>query len=134
MPAGRRRTDVELPPVAASVPASRRFVTRQLADWGLDDLVEEAELLVSELVTNALNHAGTPVKLAIDVDSRLTVCVTDERPDVLPVPLGAMVDPAAEGGRGLTLVALLSADWGVRRHPDSKTVWFSLPVGCGSGG
>jgi anti-sigma regulatory factor (Ser/Thr protein kinase) len=134
MPVARHQTDVDFPPVAASVPASRRFVTRQLADWGLDDLVEEAELLVSELVTNALSHAGTTVKVAINVDTRLTVCVTDERPDVLPAPRGDMVGPEAEEGRGLTLVALLSADWGVRRRPDSKTVWFALPVGGGAGG
>lgn len=126
-------SEVDLAAIAASVPASRRFITGALQRWGLAELADNAELLVSELVTNAVNHAGTTVRVTAHASDRLTVTVTDRRPDILPVPLDRMTDPQAEGGRGLTLVATLSTDWGVRRGPDRKSVWFSLPLGAGAG-
>ena len=81
-------------------------------------------LLVSELVTNSVLHGGPPVVVAVDCDGEaLQVRVRDGSP-TLPEPRDAGQD--AEGGRGLELVANLSAAWGVDPEDGGKHVWFVL--------
>lgn len=123
-----------LPAEPASVRTARRFVTSALEDLGLDDLVDAAALAVSELVTNALLHAHTPVELVVHAEAaavRVEVC---DGSALLPVVRG--YGGYATTGRGLGLVASLVTDLGVEpRGTAGKAVWFTLrqPAGAGSG-
>ncbi len=111
-----------LPPVPASVPEARRLVCDLLRSVGREDLEDSAALLVSEIVTNALLHAGTPINVAARFeDRRLRVEVRDGSVH-LPVP--RRYASTAGTGRGLLMVEQLVDDWGVLRHADGKTVWF----------
>jgi serine phosphatase RsbU (regulator of sigma subunit)/anti-sigma regulatory factor (Ser/Thr protein kinase) len=108
------------------VAVARAWVRRQLVDWDLDAVGELAELLVSELVTNALRHASRPTTLtALLLDEIVTLAVSDAD---TPLPRLRKVSDADEGGRGLQLVAMLAARWGARPTPDGKVVWCDLPL------
>ena len=98
---------------------------RTLRDWRLGgEVVDCAILLTSELVTNAVRHAGTRVIVRLDTrDHRLRVEVVDA---VERRPQPRHADLLAEGGRGLELVDALAADWGVDGGPGGKSVWFEL--------
>ncbi|WP_328768873.1 ATP-binding protein [Streptomyces sp. NBC_00286] len=110
-----------------SVKTARSFVRSQLHAWGLDSLGDVTALLVSELVTNSLQHAMGPidVRLVRPTGPRggLLVEVSDPLPD-LPHERAAHADD--EGGRGLHLVACSSRRWGTRPGATGKTVWFEL--------
>lgn len=109
----------------ASACVARRLVGEHLGEHGLGHLVEDVRLVVSELVTNALVHAATPVTLSVQgFEQSLVVTVRDGSP-VRPV----MVDASGlePGGRGLMIVDLLSLDWGVIGGPaGGKSVWASF--------
>ncbi|MFJ9869109.1 ATP-binding protein [Streptomyces sp. NPDC101165] len=103
---------------------ARRLVTAQLSDWALDDLSDTAELLVSELVTNALRHTRGPLRLNLRLrHSRLLCEVEDTEPSG---PVHTAVDSDAEGGRGTELLDLLADAWGNIRTGTGKTIWFEL--------
>ncbi|MEV6319054.1 ATP-binding protein [Streptomyces sp. NPDC051776] len=111
-----------------AVPQARHAIRGELARWGLHEQVEVAELLVSELVTNALRHAWGPIHLRMShspVRRTLRCDIVDACPAAPPDarPL-ARVDE--EHGRGLHLVDQLSAGWGARHTAGGKTVWFEL--------
>lgn len=117
----------ELPLAAApqSVSASRAFVQGALSRMPAD-LVATATLLVSELVTNAVVHAHTDLLLTLQrLDGALRVQVADRLPLAVPRPIVANGDD--ENGRGLMLVAALSARWGTERDQLGKRVWFEIP-------
>lgn len=98
-----------------------------LASAGREDLVETAELLVSEVVTNALLHAGTPIDLAVFVeDAGLRVEIGDGSPHF---PRHRGYAPTAATGRGLMLLQQMVDDWGVVPNALGKTVWFQLDSG-----
>ncbi|MEC4016935.1 SpoIIE family protein phosphatase [Streptomyces sp. H27-D2] len=106
---------------------ARRRVRAQLLDWGLPEAVETAELLVSEVVTNAVRHAHTRrVELRLVRTDALLCEVTDDD-HALPVLMSA--GERDESGRGLRVVSRLAREWGVSRTQQGKTVWFeqSLP-------
>jgi hypothetical protein len=110
-------------PDPASIRAARLLV---LASLGPMDDADVAQLLTTELSTNAIHHAKTPFSVGITHDDEgvLTVEVHDQDPTL---PVLAPYDPAAPRGRGLLLVDALSRDWGVTSVPDDgKTVWFRL--------
>ena len=90
-----------------------------------NEVLEDAVLLVSELVTNSILHGGPPVVVAVDCEeSALRVRVRDGSADI-PTPRQAGRED--EGGRGLEIVATLSDDWGIEPHEDDgKHVWFVL--------
>ncbi|MFI2508176.1 SpoIIE family protein phosphatase [Streptomyces sp. NPDC018972] len=110
----------DLPSDPAVVAEARRTSTRQLARWGLDDLVFTTELVVSELVTNAIRHAGGPVRLRL-IRERALVCEVFDGGATAP----HLRHPRAmdEGGRGLLLVSQLAQRWGTRFVPDGKIIW-----------
>lgn len=89
-----------------------------------DETADVAALLVSELVTNAHEHAGGPAVVDVVVDGRaLRVAVEDEDPTI---PAAPAVDVDAERGRGLMLVAALASRWGTALTGHGKSVWFEL--------
>ena len=113
-----------LPPVAQSVREARRFLEVALPRTDGDTLYT-AQLLTSELVTNAVLHAGTGIDVrAWESNGRVHVRVTDEMPSRLPTPHEQA--PDAGTGRGLHMVEHLSAACGVEVSPSGKTVWFEL--------
>lgn len=122
----RRHRD--LPVHNAAPAAARRFVRETCAAWSVPQAVQEiAELLSSELVSNAVEHARSPSRLTLTcTGSTLRVSVHDYSPAPLPRPRPRNID--APRGRGLHLVAALAQGWGVDQHPDGKTVWASLQL------
>ncbi|MGI5490187.1 ATP-binding protein [Microtetraspora malaysiensis] len=119
-----RRASWALLPKASSTPMARRLVRTQLGGWGCGEHCEVAELLVSELVTNALHHgSGGPVLTLTSADGTLRCEVEDESPAPVRTCPAAGDD---EGGRGLLLVDTLSSSWGTGRTGRGKVVWFEL--------
>ncbi|MFJ3232885.1 SpoIIE family protein phosphatase [Streptomyces sp. NPDC086787] len=123
--------DWALPREPRSVGRAREHARRQLADWGLEPLIDTTELLVSELVTNALRYGEGEIRLRLLLDRTLVCEVWDAG---LVQPRRRRARDTDEGGRGLQLVGLLSAAWGSRRTPRGKTVWFELPLPDGETG
>jgi PAS domain S-box-containing protein len=107
---------------------ARRFTRATLQEWGLGALADVTELLVSELVTNALRHAGPPRQLRLFRDRSLTVEVADAAHQV---PLLRPIDEGVESGRGMRLVNELAHRWGSRATRHGKVVWFELELPLG---
>jgi anti-sigma regulatory factor (Ser/Thr protein kinase) len=124
---------LSLHPDPVEVATARRFVVDTLTRWRLTQDLDTVVLLASELVANAVMHAGTDIVLTLSSHARvLTVEVSDGSAQA-PVRRAA-VPATATDGRGLNLIADLSDDWGFRTVPSlGKVVWFSLderaPVG-----
>jgi DNA-binding response OmpR family regulator len=111
----------------ASAGRARRFVGGALDGWGRTEAAEVVDLLVSELVANAIRHSASEVEVAVHLlPGGLRVEVHDSG-DGRPTVVDA--DPDAERGRGLALVDALAAAWGVDAHDDGKDVWFELDAG-----
>ncbi|WP_367321021.1 SpoIIE family protein phosphatase [Streptomyces sp. HUAS ZL42] len=123
--------DWTLPREPRSVGRAREYARGQLLSWDLEPLVDTTELLVSELVTNALRYGEGEIRLRLLLDSTLVCEVWDAG---LVQPRRRRARDTDEGGRGLQLVGLLSAAWGSRRTPRGKTVWFELPLPDGENG
>ncbi|WP_307622264.1 SpoIIE family protein phosphatase [Streptomyces sp. V3I7] len=123
--------DWTLPREPRSVGRAREYARAQLLSWDLEPLVDTAELLVSELVTNALRYGEGEIRLRLLLDRTLVCEVWDSG---LVQPRRRRARDTDEGGRGLQLVGLLSAAWGSRRTPQGKTVWFELPLPDGENG
>ncbi|UZI29407.1 SpoIIE family protein phosphatase [Streptomyces sp. VB1] len=101
--------------------AARGFVRDRLQGWGLDeDTVEATELIVSELVTNAVRYGTPPLRLRLLLDSALTCEVHDGSTAAPHLRHAGTVD---EGGRGLFIVSRLASHWGARHGPDGKVLW-----------
>lgn len=117
--------DWQLPREARSVGRARELARAKLPAWGLEGLLDTTELLVSELVTNALRYGEGEIRLRLLLDRTLVCEVWDGN---LAQPRRRRARDTDEGGRGLQLVGLLSAGWGTRRTHRGKTVWFELPL------
>ncbi|MBD0692657.1 ATP-binding protein [Streptomyces sp. CBMA123] len=127
-----RLTTAKLPYAPQSASTARRLVRDALADWELGHLADDAELVVTELVSNAAktgclttmrvniarvtNRAGQAVRISVRDGSR-----------ALPVLVGSAHD--AESGRGLALVDRLAVVWGADLEPYGKTTWADIAVG-----
>lgn len=115
---------LDLPPEPRAAGAARHFVADTLRDIVSGEVADVAVLLASELVTNAVVHARTPVRVDIDVDARtLRVSVADEAPRS---PALRRANDARLTGRGMNLVDALAGQWGVEPVPPGKSVWFEL--------
>ncbi|HEY9394362.1 MAG TPA: ATP-binding protein, partial [Nocardioides sp.] len=116
-------------PAPTSVSEARRFAREVLAEWGLDDLLDDVVLLTSELVTNAVTHAGTPMTVSVvREEDRLRIDVFDQHPTrVLPVGVNARPG-AGEHGRGLLITSALATAWGVEYRRDHKRVWAAFAL------
>jgi anti-sigma regulatory factor (Ser/Thr protein kinase) len=108
--------------------AARRFVSGLLArrPYGARVAADDVHLVVSELATNAVIHAGTPFSVSVCCDGTAIRIAVHDRSSREPVIRDW--SPAARSGRGLRLVDAVSREWGVEPAPDGKTVWAELPL------
>ncbi|MCX4527820.1 MULTISPECIES: ATP-binding SpoIIE family protein phosphatase [unclassified Streptomyces] len=104
---------------------ARRFARRALTRWGLEELQDSLELLVSEVVTNAVRYAERPVTLRLLRTDVLRCEVGDDSPQL---PRQRRARDTDEGGRGLFLVNRMARRWGATRLSSGKVVWFELPL------
>jgi len=128
-----RQVTRRLPPTPASVFLARRFTTQMLDAWEVvGGIAEAAELVISELVTNAARHSEDPIEVRLSCVDELLRIEVEDTSHRMPAELPAMedVDSEATGGRGLPLVAAMSSRWGVESEGLSKCVWaeFDLPT------
>ncbi|WP_438363674.1 SpoIIE family protein phosphatase [Streptomyces marincola] len=110
--------DVPFDPAAVS--AVRADAARRLADWGLSEAAFITELILTELVTNAIRHAAGPIRLRLLRD-RALICEVSDGSSTSPHPRNASATD--EGGRGLFLVTQYADRWGTRYTPDGKIIW-----------
>ncbi|WP_373462488.1 SpoIIE family protein phosphatase [Streptomyces sp. V3I7] len=115
----------ELSDDPAVVAESRSLVTRQVQEWGLDEAAFEAELVTSELVTNAIRYGRAPIQLRL-IRGRTLICEVSDASSTSP----HLRDAAStdEGGRGLFMVAQIAERWGTRYTPTGKTIWAECSV------
>ncbi|WP_339135328.1 ATP-binding SpoIIE family protein phosphatase [Streptomyces sp. f51] len=104
---------------------ARRLTRRALRRWGLDSLIDPTELMVSEIVTNAVRFASRPLSLRLLRTDVLRCEVTDDSPQV---PRMRQPGPGDESGRGLCLVNQLALRWGATRVSSGKVVWFEQKI------
>lgn len=122
-----RYGEFTLAPDTAAPAKARVWLRDRLTEWDLDKQADDLQLVVSELVTNAVLHARSTVEIAISVGEgiiELSVADADNR---LPVIRSAS-EVWDEGGRGLTLVSALSDDWGVAHRCHGKHIWVRMPA------
>jgi anti-sigma regulatory factor (Ser/Thr protein kinase) len=105
---------------------ARRFLHQAICPVHAASVLEGAELLVSELVTNGVRYGSPPISVQVSCDGSagLRVIVTDG--DTHGVPRQRQVGSGEESGRGLALIDYISDDWGVEPRQDGKAVWFSI--------
>ncbi|WP_244217148.1 SpoIIE family protein phosphatase [Streptomyces carpinensis] len=115
----------ELPVDPARVGHARALTMRQLDDWGLEPLTFTSELIISELVTNAIRYAHGPITLRL-INADSLICEVSD--GSLSAPHLRRARTNDEGGRGLFLVAQLASRWGTRYHRDGKTIWAEQTV------
>lgn len=115
----------DLPPDPAIVSEIRGAVVRQLAGWKLEEAVFTTELILSELLTNAIRHATGPFQVRLLRD-RMLICEVADTSSTSPHLRRA--DMTDEGGRGLFLVAQLAQRWGTRYTPRGKVIWAEQPM------
>ncbi|HJD82838.1 SpoIIE family protein phosphatase/ATP-binding protein [Kitasatospora aureofaciens] len=119
LPADRVAT-WHVPADPAAVARVRAGVAERLTEWGLDEMAFATELIVSELVTNAIRYAVGPIQLRLLRDRALICEVSDGSSTSPHLRYAVSTD---EGGRGLFLVAQLSERWGTRYTPNGKVIW-----------
>ena len=125
------RDELRLAPTPTAPAAARAFVREVCRYWQLArpdaTVMDRAMLVADELVTNAVVHSRTEMRLRLELrGDRLHIAVRDGSPGLLRL---VAPDPQAEGGRGLWLIEQLARSWGVNRHPDGgKVVWCVLSL------
>ncbi len=112
--------DWDVEPDTAQVPHARKFAVDQVEAWGLEETAFVTELVVSELVTNAIRYGQPPIRLRLIRDASLICEVSDANTSAPHLRRARAFD---EGGRGLLLVAQLTQGWGTRHTTDGKTIW-----------
>jgi serine phosphatase RsbU (regulator of sigma subunit)/anti-sigma regulatory factor (Ser/Thr protein kinase) len=115
----------QVPSEPAAVGEVRASVTRQLAEWGLDEMAFTTELILSELVTNAIRYGSGAIQVRVLRDRSLICEVSDNSSTSPRLRYAATTD---EGGRGLFLVAQLTERWGTRYTQAGKVIWAEQPL------
>ncbi|MGW3206947.1 SpoIIE family protein phosphatase [Streptomyces sp. NPDC001135] len=116
----------DIPADPALVAPIRKQVVEQLDAWGLSEAAFTAELVVSELVTNAIRYGSHPIRLRLIHDATTLIVEVSDTSHTAPHLRRAKTFD--EGGRGLLLVAQLTQRWGSRHTPEGKTIWAELPL------
>ncbi|MFI0483655.1 SpoIIE family protein phosphatase [Actinomadura sp. 9N215] len=120
----RQTASATFPSAAAAVADARRFVRKVLADWGMDEVADDAVLATSELATNAIAYAGTSFEVSCHLEAGdIRIEVRDRH----PTRGIEMPGVTASSGRGLPSISRLAASWGVSYDRRTKGVWFRLP-------
>ncbi|WNE97771.1 SpoIIE family protein phosphatase [Streptomyces luomodiensis] len=115
----------DVPYDPAAVAGVRAEVMRRLAEWGLAEVAFTAELVLSELITNAIRHATGPIRVQL-IRERALICEVSDTSSTSPhLRYAATTD---EGGRGLFLVARFAERWGTRYTSDGKVIWAELAI------
>jgi len=114
-----------VPSDPAIVADARAQASRQLAVWGLEEAAFVTELVVSELVTNAIRYGAVPIGLRL-IRDRTLICEVSDASSTAPHLRRARTYD--EGGRGLHMVAQLTQGWGTRQTPTGKTIWAEQPL------
>ncbi|MFC8140890.1 SpoIIE family protein phosphatase [Streptomyces paradoxus] len=117
--------DWDVEPDTAQVPRARKLAVDQVDTWGLEEAAFVTELVVSELVTNAIRYGEPPIRLRLIRDTSL-ICEVSDASNTAPHLRRARAFD--EGGRGLLLVAQLTQGWGTRHTTDGKTIWCAQPL------
>jgi anti-sigma regulatory factor (Ser/Thr protein kinase) len=115
----------DLPSDPAVVSKARVHASDQLAAWGLEEMAFTTELVVSELVTNAIRYGKSPIQLRMILQSALTCEVSDASSTAPHLRRARVFD---EGGRGLLLVAQLTEHWGTRHNREGKAIWAEQAI------
>lgn len=123
---GGNEAVIDLPQALTSAGTARRFVTDKVTEWQIDQLLDDALLVASELAANAVTHAGSPLRIKLSLNpATLRIDVLDKG-EGTPEPQPASF--TEEHGRGLHLVAALTTAWGLEVVPgEGKLVWAELP-------
>ena len=115
---------LDVPADLASVSSARQFVRSELARNGLAEMTDVVVLLTSEVVTNAIRHAGSPCRVVMRISQEsVRVEVTDGSTEPVHLRPGP---PDAESGRGLQLLDRLAGHWGTLDRAGGKSVWFDV--------
>ncbi|TPQ22752.1 SpoIIE family protein phosphatase [Streptomyces sporangiiformans] len=117
----------DIPADPALVAPIRKQVVSQLGTWRLDEAAFTTELVVSELVTNAIRYGDRPIRLRLIHDAMTLICEVSDTSHTAPHLRRAKIFD--EGGRGLLLVAQLTERWGNRHTAEGKTIWAELALG-----
>ncbi|MER5460752.1 ATP-binding protein [Streptomyces sp. NPDC002668] len=123
----RKPWDLSFEAEPSEIAGLRNALRRHLTLWGLPELVDSAQICVTELTSNVINHVGigTPATLAVSMSgTRLRIELHD--PDARALPTLLSAEREAESGRGMTLVDAVTDRWGVILRADSKVVWCEL--------
>jgi anti-sigma regulatory factor (Ser/Thr protein kinase) len=110
------------PATVVSIAQAREFVRSEAAAYPRE-VVDRAELIASELATNAVRHTGSPYSLSITTDDTLRIEVFDRN---LSPPVLQPKNPHAIGGRGLRVIAALAREWGYQSRSNGKVVWAEI--------
>jgi anti-sigma regulatory factor (Ser/Thr protein kinase) len=117
----------DLPADPQAAGQARRLVREVLERADATQVLDDAMLVVSELATNAVRYGKDPISASVTVDDQtLVIAVRDGRASDLPYP--KVLTQTEPDGRGMHLVAAMSARWGWDRNGDSKVVWAELPL------
>jgi anti-sigma regulatory factor (Ser/Thr protein kinase) len=120
----RLRIRHPLPASPVAAPVARRLLDRACEAWEVTDLIEPAELVITELVANAVRYAANGVLLTISLrQGQLQISVSDDSP---ARPRPGVAGRSDEHGRGLALVEAVSIDWGTACISDGKVVWAKV--------
>ncbi|MBQ1161167.1 serine/threonine-protein phosphatase, partial [Streptomyces sp. A73] len=115
----------EVPSDPEAVAPVRAACMSQLTEWGLEETAFTAELILSELITNAIRYGAPPITVRLLCDRYVTCEVSDRSSTAPHLRRATTVD---EGGRGLFLIAQLAQHWGARYTSEGKTIWAELPL------
>ena len=125
-PERRLEWSTGLPADPAAVALARSGLRAVLEHWDLRCLVDDAELVTSELVTNMVRHGATPAELVVQWEgTSVRIAVEDAHPGN---PMRARAPAGAADGRGLQIIDVLARDWGVDRSCGGKIVWAELAL------
>jgi anti-sigma regulatory factor (Ser/Thr protein kinase) len=130
----RLASRLEFGPLPSAVPCVRLHARHIFSEWGLAHIADDAELIVSELMTNALNatklpHGGLPITLQLLVSCDYLLIQVWDALSAAPTPRPHAID--SETGRGLEIVSLLTDQWGYYLSAEGgKAVWAALIIGA----
>ncbi|MEV1004878.1 ATP-binding protein [Nonomuraea sp. NPDC050202] len=121
-----RRVSWIFDPVVSSVPAARHRVGAQARQWGFSDETDTVELLVTEVIANAVEHSEEAIGVQLTADDGSLRVEVEDHGARAPLPPARLAGSDEESGRGLFLLQSLAHEWGADETATGKVVWFEL--------